>query len=119
MVTITRGIVCDVPEVLVVTLSTELEDLQRAQSSVAEEHERNMRALRLKTESRMLELERKVTEHEKLNLENEAEKARHCEEKEEVISKFNSGSLLLIVSPTFLCQYPGLVSNDRIFWFHV
>jgi chromosome segregation ATPase len=42
-----------------------------------------MRALRLKTESRMLELEKKITEHEKLNLENEAEKARHCEEKDE------------------------------------
>lgn len=75
-----------------VTLSAELEDLQRAQSSAAEEHERNMRAHRLQTESRMLELERKISEHEKLNLENEAEMARHCEEKDEVTSNFNIGS---------------------------
>lgn len=43
-----------------------------------------MRMHRLQTENRVTELEAKISVHERMNMENEAEKARHFEEKEEV-----------------------------------
>lgn len=57
------------------TLTTELEDLQRAQSTAAEEHETIMRGHRLQIE----ELAFKISEQ---------EKARHVEEKVEVTTNF-------------------------------
>lgn len=69
-------------------MSAELEDLQRAASLAAEEHERNMRAHRSQISNRMVELESKSSELETLKLENEAEKARYHAEKQKVLRNF-------------------------------
>ncbi|KAG0590523.1 hypothetical protein KC19_1G105900 [Ceratodon purpureus] len=61
----------------------ELEDLQRAASAAAEEHEKNMRLHRSQFSNRLKELESKSSELETLKLENEAEKARNYAEREE------------------------------------
>lgn len=95
-------------------LSTELEDLQRAQSTAVEEHEKIMRTHRLQ----IAELAFKISKQE-----NEVEKARHLEEKAEVTTNFKTWGLPLLRESIMSCVCRslslGLFICRNMLWFHV